>query len=129
MVGRYLLDTNIVIAALSADEKVLGQISDADQCFVSATVLGEMLYGALSSAVPLTNLERVRSFIRSSGFLGCDDGTAMLYGEIKSSLRQKGKPIPDNDIWIADSTRQHSLTLVTRDAHFDEIDDLARERW
>jgi tRNA(fMet)-specific endonuclease VapC len=53
----------------------------------------------------------------------------MLYGEIKSSLRQKGKPIPDNDIWIAASARQHSLTLVTRDAHFDEIDDLARERW
>jgi tRNA(fMet)-specific endonuclease VapC len=52
MDGRYLLDSNIVIAALSFDADVLKQIDDADECFVSAIMLGEMLYGALNSANP-----------------------------------------------------------------------------
>jgi tRNA(fMet)-specific endonuclease VapC len=129
MDGRYLLDTNIVIAALSSDSHVLDRIDDADQCFVSAPILGEMLYGALCSTNSTTNLERLNSFVSRSGFLCCDDGTARMYGEIKALLRQKGKPIPDNDIWIAASARQHLLTLVTRDSHFDEVDNLKREQW
>ena len=129
MDGRYLLDSNIVIAALSSDTDVLQQIDDADECFVSAIVLGEMVYGALNSANASTNLDRLDTFIASAGFLSCDDQTARLYGEIKTSLRQKGKPIPDNDIWIAASAQQHTLTLVTRDVHFDEVADLRRTRW
>lgn len=129
MDGRYLLDSNIVIAALSSDNDVLQRIDDADECFVSAIVLGEMVYGALNSANASSNLDRLNAFIASAGFLSCDDRTARLYGEIKTSLRQKGKPIPDNDIWIAASAQQHSLTLVTRDVHFDEVADLQRTRW
>jgi tRNA(fMet)-specific endonuclease VapC len=129
MDGRYLLDSNIVIAALSSDADVLKRIDDADECFVSAIVLGEMLYGALNSANTPTNLDRLEAFIAGAGFLSCDDRTARLYGEIKTSLREKGKPIPDNDIWIAASAQQHSLTLVTRDVHFDEVDELHRVYW
>jgi predicted nucleic acid-binding protein len=36
----------------------------------------------------------------------------------------QGRPIPDNDIWIAAIARQHSLSLITRDAHFREIEGL-----
>ena len=53
MDGRYLLDTNILIAALASDEDVLSRIDDADECFVSTIVLGELLYGAFNS----TNVE------------------------------------------------------------------------
>jgi tRNA(fMet)-specific endonuclease VapC len=87
MDGRYLLDSNIIIAALSSDTTVLDRIDDADQCFISATVLGEILYGALNSANMLTNLERLEAFISAAGFLSCDDRTARLYGDIKTSLR------------------------------------------
>lgn len=106
MAGRFLLDTNIVIAALSSETEVLQRIDDADECFVSATVLGEMLYGALNSANFGKNRDRLEAFIAEAGFLPCDAGTASLYGEIKTSLRQKGKAIPDNDIWIAASAEQ-----------------------
>jgi len=129
MDGRYLLDTNILIAALSSDAEVLNRIDDADECFVSTIVLGEMLYGALSSTNVDANLERLRGFIDRSDFLSCDDQTAEHYGEIKTTLRQQGTPIPDNDIWIAASAIQHSLTLVTRDVHSDEVSDLHREKW
>jgi tRNA(fMet)-specific endonuclease VapC len=129
MDGRYLLDTNIIIAALFSDAEVLDRIDDADEYFVSTIVLGEMLYGAFHSTNVEANLERLRAFIDRAGFLSCDDQTAELYGEIKTSLRQQGSPIPDNDIWIAASALQHSLTLVTRDVHFDKVNNLQRARW
>lgn len=129
MSGKYLLDTNIVIALLRSDHEVLRRIEDADEYFVSVTVLGEMLYGALHSASSSKNLDRLDDFISGAVFLSCDLGTARHYGQIKTSLRRKGKPIPDNDIWIAASAMQYSLTLATRDLHFDDVDGLQLSRW
>jgi predicted nucleic acid-binding protein len=33
-------------------------------------------------------------------------------------------PIPINDVWIAASCLEHGAALITRDAHFSEIDGL-----
>jgi len=129
MSGDYLLDTNIVIAALSANADVVNNIDSADRYFISNVVLGEMLYGAINSASSSVNLSRLELFVSGTEFLVCDDRTARWYGEIKTSLRQKGRPIPDNDSWIAASAQQHSLILVTRDQHFDHVDDLLRIQW
>lgn len=49
--------------------------------------------------------------------------------ELLKRLQSKGTPIQDNDIWIAAIALQHNLILVTRDAHFDEIESLQTERW
>ena len=35
-----------------------------------------------------------------------------------------GKPIPENDIWIAAITKEIGLPLITRDKHFANIDDI-----
>lgn len=129
MDGKYLLDTNVLIAALASDQEVLANIDDAFQCFLCTTVLGELIYGALHSSHATENLVHLQRFSADRGVLTCDEGTANLYGEIKTALRKKGRPIPDNDIWIAASARQHSLTLVTRDGHFEEVDQLNRVRW
>lgn len=61
--------------------------------------------------------------------LGCDAETARRYGEVKNGLRQKGRPIPENDIWIAAIALQYDLTLVARDVHFGEVDGLKVEAW
>ena len=129
MNGRFLLDTNIVIACLSNEPGVVGRIDDADEFFISSTVLGEMLYGAYNSNNVDDNIRRIKSFLSNAGLLTCDGPTSHLYGETKTELRRKGRPIPDNDIWIAASAKQHSLTLVTRDTHFDEVDGLPVIRW
>ena len=50
--------------------------------------------------------------------------TADVYGNTKAALAKKGKPIPDNDTWIAEIALQHNLPLYTNDAHFREIDGL-----
>jgi len=50
--------------------------------------------------------------------------TAEHYAAVYRQLRAKGKPIPSNDMWIAASARGHGLVLLTRDAHFQEIEGL-----
>ena len=39
-------------------------------------------------------------------------------------LKQKGRPIPGNDLWIAAICKEQNLTLFTGDAHFDTINGL-----
>jgi len=44
-------------------------------------------------------------------------------------LKRKGKPIPENDIWVAAIVRQYGLTLITRDEHFKNITGLKLDKW
>jgi len=39
------------------------------------------------------------------------------------------KPIPTNDLWIAALCRQHSLSLLSRDRHFDLVAGIKRIGW
>ena len=61
--------------------------------------------------------------------LVADQKTAREYGQIRLGLQVKGRPIPANDIWIAATALQHGLTLITRDAHFTEVDSLTIQAW
>jgi tRNA(fMet)-specific endonuclease VapC len=127
MNGRYLLDTNIVIAYLTGDESI-GPPGAADQFFVSSTVVGELFYGAMNSQRVDENTIRLLEFVSDTTSIPCDNETAKVYGELKTLLRKLGRPIPDNDIWIAAVAIQHSLTLLSRDEHFSNIDSLRLER-
>jgi tRNA(fMet)-specific endonuclease VapC len=129
MTGRYLLDTNIVIAVFAQDTNVQQHLNQASEIFVSSIVLGELYYGARKSGRAAANVQRVEEFAASSAVLVCDVETAQHYGMIKNALRGTGRPLPENDIWVAALAIQHGLVLVSRDAHFNEVDGLAMEMW
>ncbi len=129
MNGRYLLDTNIVIAFLAGDAGVDNRLATVDEVFLPSAAIGELYYGARKSGKPKENLARIDDLVLANVVLGCDSETARLYGEMKNALRIKGRPLPENDIWIAALARQYGLTLVTRDTHFQQIDDLNVEVW
>src|SRR5690348_13723802 len=122
MAGRFLPDTNIVIALFAGETAVLDAFSHADEVFLSSVVLGELYYGARKSARAAENVARIDVFAASNVVLACDADTSRQYGVIKELLRAKGKMIPENDIWIAATALQHGLTLATRDAHFKGVD-------
>ncbi|NOX61747.1 MAG: type II toxin-antitoxin system VapC family toxin, partial [Chloroflexi bacterium] len=44
--------------------------------------------------------------------------TAERYARIYAYLRQIGRPIPTNDLWIAASALEHNAELLTADRHF-----------
>jgi tRNA(fMet)-specific endonuclease VapC len=129
MNGRFLLDTNIVIAIFATEATVQMELAKASEVFISSVVLGELYYGAYKSTRATDNLARIQEFAARNTVLGCDGETAQEYGIIKNQLRARGRPIPENDIWIAATARQHNLTLVTRDGHFGEVDGLGIEAW
>jgi tRNA(fMet)-specific endonuclease VapC len=128
-IGEVLLDTNIVLALFARDAFVQERLAASVAVFVPSIVLGELYYGAYKSGRIEANLARLDQFVTSSAVLGCDTMTAQQYGRIKNNLRAKGRPIPENDIWIAAVAQQHQLTLVSRDEHFKEVDGLLLETW
>ena len=129
MSGRFLLDTNIVIAIFAKDSGVADHLAQATEVFVPAVVLGELFYGAHKSSQAHTNIARIQEFAGDTVVLACDAATAREYGRIKNDLRIRGRPIPENDIWIAAIAMQHGLTVVSRDDHFDEVSNLTVTTW
>lgn len=129
MNGKHLLDTNIIVGLFKNDKKVQSQLAASTEVFVPSIAVGELYYGALKSAHVEKNMKQIREFATRAAVLACDAGTAEHYGAIKNELKTKGHPLPENDVWTAAIAKQHSLTVVTRDQHFKEIDGLLLEEW
>ncbi|MEQ8222681.1 MAG: type II toxin-antitoxin system VapC family toxin [Candidatus Eremiobacterota bacterium] len=129
MNGRFLLDTNIIIALFNNEPSVMEKLLQAKEVFIPSIVCGELYYGANKSVQVTKNLERIDLLASIITVLTCNINTAKEYGLIKDLLRKKGKPVPENDIWIASIAKQYELTLVTRDKHFEEMENLRLEIW
>ena len=116
MPTRYLLDTNICIyIQRQKPEEILARLEriKPGDAALSVITLGELLYGAeicqqRKKALPL--LEEFRTFIP---VLPIPENAGNNYGVIRAILESKGKPIGNNDLWIAAHARSASLTLVT----------------
>jgi tRNA(fMet)-specific endonuclease VapC len=129
MPGDLLVDTSVAVDYLRGDPAAGRVIAAASRLCSASVVLGELLHGAERSPRPAENLDRVERFASQVEILPVDEGTAHHYSEIRTSLANKGRPIPENDIWIAAVGRQHRLTVVTRDSHFTEVPGLALLAW
>ena len=119
--GRVLLDTNIVIDFLAGDHRVVTQARMASGFFIPVTVVGELVFGAAKSSRPAENLHGIEALAKAYPVVTCDGEAAWHYGQVKEQLRKRGRPIPDNDIWIAAMALRHDMPLVTRDHHFGEV--------
>ena len=126
---RYLLDTNIIIAVLNGEAGVLNRLQRGHESFLSVITIGELLRGALGSQRVTANVAKVQTLAERMVVLPCELATAEHYARIKHHLRSKGRPLPDNDVWIAATAEQRELVLVTRDVHFSHIETLTTEQW
>ena len=124
---RIALDTSVAIDVLAAkaDARVL---SDAGERLLPAPVVGELRYGALNSRKASENLAKIDALVTRCVVLNVTVATAEVYARLRLALKQKGKPIPENDLWIAAICVEHHVPLAASDAHFDAIDDLTRWR-
>lgn len=91
--------------------------------------LPQLYFGAYRSLKVQENINRIDEFALNNTVLVCNTDTAKRYGVIKNRLKEKGEPIPENDIWIAAIAQQYTLTLVTNDSHFKAIENLKIETW
>jgi tRNA(fMet)-specific endonuclease VapC len=127
--NELLFDTNAFIAWWNEDAALARQVVGIGEPSLSLITLAELLLGAKKSGRPQENLEALNRRIPDFRLLIPDRGTADLWADVSLALRRKGRPIPTNDIWIAALALQHGLPLLTRDAHFREVEGLNVLGW
>ncbi|MCB9034172.1 MAG: type II toxin-antitoxin system VapC family toxin [Chitinophagales bacterium] len=118
--SQIIVDSNIVIAILNGEKKVTIKL-EKQKVYIPSIVIGELYYGANQSKLSTKNKEKIEVFASKCTILLIDEATGKEYGIIKSELKQKGKPIPENDIWIAALAKQYDIPIATRDKHFKQI--------
>ena len=127
--GRLSVDTNAVIAYREGIPEVCTLIEGADLLFLPVIVLGELLYGAYNSAKPQKNEQVTHKFSAQSVLVPIDDAIAIRYATVRLQLKKIGRPIPENDIWVAATCLELGVPLLTRDGHFDHIHGLEVINW
>jgi predicted nucleic acid-binding protein len=124
-----ILDTNAVSAILAGDARIELLLSSFDRHHLPVVVIAEYQYGMVGSNLRRRLEAGFRLLESQSTVLNCERETADWYSTVRHELRVKGRPIPENDLWIAALARQHSLEIVSRDPHFDAVEGVRRLSW
>ena len=124
---RILLDSNAYSRLMRGDEQTAAVVRDATEILMSAIVVGELLYGFRSGSRFDRNVGDLRAFLGNPyvSFVPVGSTTADRYSRIAAALRDKGNPIPTNDVWIAAHTMETGTELVSADRHFEAVDGIA----
>ncbi len=123
MIQRLALDTNAYRALDDGNPLVANYTRTAAQIGLSTIVLGELYYGIFAGSKQENNLSNLNNFMEQPRveLLHIDAATAKLFGEIATTLRGIGRPIQQDDMWIAALCKQYDFSLATSDQDFDSI--------
>ncbi len=124
-----ILDTNGLSAVADGDAALEPILRKATEIAVPVIVLGEYRYGIQQSRERQRYEQWLTESIRNYRVLDLDEDTAIRYATLRAELKRAGTPIPSNDVWIAALCRQHSLSLLSRDRHFDLVRGIDRIDW
>ncbi len=117
------LDTNAYRALYDGNKDVARHVRAAPEIGMPIVVMGELLFGIFNGTKQAESQERLRKFVSRDRvqILHITTETARFFGEIATELKKAGKPIQQNDIWIAALCKQHGYTLLTADNGFSHI--------
>lgn len=122
--NKIALDTNIAIDLLNGNAEIIREINRFDLICLPVTVCGELLFGAKNSGKSKANELKYKNFIDACLILETNSLIAEKYADVRYDLKRIGKPIPENDIWIAAISIVNGIPLFTRDAHFKNVKDI-----
>ena len=123
---RALLDTNGYSALMRGNADVSRQIRQCERVIMSAIVIGELLYGFRNGTRYSDNHAQLENFMVSPyvDFVPVTMATSERFGLVAAQLRRSGRPVPQNDVWIAAHALETGASLLTCDAHFEQVDNL-----
>lgn len=132
----YLLDTNHWVCLQQNNPSVLTRIQNLpaeSTLYMSVINQAELLTG-IRLAVSKRRQQELRQMYEqvvaySVEVLDVTPSIGQYYALVFVALRQKGRPIPTNDIWIAVTARANDLILVSNDEHFQYVESLRLENW
>jgi len=93
---------------------------------IPSVVLGELHYGFMKGSRQQFNEKKLRQMIShlKIEIIDVNADVARKYAFIYKSLEKKGTKIPINDVWIAACCMEVGGTLLTRDQHFEAVDQI-----
>lgn len=124
---RIALDTKAYSALMRGHRDVAALVRRSEAVLVPAVVVGELLYGFRLGSRFEENTARLEALLAASSvdLLPVTLTTAHRFGPTAAALRQKGTPIPTNDIWIAAQVMEVGADLLSSDSHFGAVDGFA----
>lgn len=122
-----LVDTNVIIRVLKGHTELFSLFDEMETLYVSSITIGELMYGAALSKNKEDNSQNYMSFCQQMNIIVPDEEVSRHYGKIKAQLKKDGRPIPENDIWIAATAMAGNLTLITEDKDFLSVKNLQME--
>lgn len=124
-----ILDTNALSALADKDSALLEVISNASSLALPFVAYAEFRYGLLGSKRPAPGMQLLEQLACCIPLLLPDLKTIQQFSVIKDQLKRAGRPIPDDDIWIASLAVQHQMPVLSRDQRFDHITGIERVSW
>ena len=124
---KLVLDTNVYCDFAEGIPDAVEAIADyGENLFLPAIVLGELNYGFMKGKRQQANERKLLQVIRrlQIEIIPVNADVARKYGGIFLSLEKKGAKIPINDVWIAACCMEVGGTLLTRDQHFREVEQI-----
>ena len=127
----YLLDTNHSSGLYRGSASLAAKLRarPADQFVLCLPSIGELWYMIYRSSRVAENAALLHAFLDDYEHFPFDHAAAKSFGQSKAHLRRTGRPIPDIDLQIASIALANDFTVLTADAHFNEIPNLKHENW
>lgn len=130
---RYMLDTNICIFIKNhRPAEVLARFIKLPpgKVAMSTITYGELCFGAEKSSKPKESLHILQQLVTLIPVLPLDEAVSVHYGSIRQHLQSIGKPIGNNDLWIASHALASKIILVTNNVlEFERVPGLRVENW
>jgi predicted nucleic acid-binding protein len=124
---KLVLDTNIYSDyAEGLPETVDFLANHGEYLYLPSIVIGELNFGFMKGNQQQLNDRKLQQFINRLRIqvIDVDGDVARKYAIIFLSLQKRGTKIPINDVWIAASCMEVGGTLLTRDRHFEVVEQI-----
>ena len=124
-----ILDTSALSAWAEEDASFLRFLPPAASVDLPVIVVGEYRFGIRRSRARSRLDPWLDGLVREHRVLDVNLESAEIYATLRERLRELGRPIPDNDLWIAALAVQHEAPILSRDSHFDAVAGVTRIEW
>ena len=124
---KLVLDTNIYCDYAEGVSETVDVIATrGEYIYIPSIVVGELTFGFLKGKRQQFNERKLRQIVNrlKIEIIDVTADIARKYAIIYLALKKKGAKIPINDVWISACCMEVGGTLLTRDKHFESVDQI-----
>jgi tRNA(fMet)-specific endonuclease VapC len=122
----YVVDTSAFIAFVDGNDAIVRSFHYAGHLYVPVISYGELVFGYRSGSRFTENVERLHKYLAANRvhLVPIDQAIADTYGELRYRQKVAGKPLAENDLWIAATAIHLDRPLLTLDSDFNRVEGL-----